>query len=257
MAAIGALVGFLIGLTGLGGGSMLTPTLVLSGMPVTTAVGTSLAYAFLTKVSGSISFWRSGLVHMDIVRDLSYGCFPGTLTGAFVIRYLGLRQPEVQTKLMTVALGVVLIAVSLIMLARLLPLHLRPRVVDRTLPFRSWQRRAVIVLVGFGVGMIVTVTSIGSGAALIPAMVLFYRLDSGTLVGTNVFMGVILAAIAALPHIGLGNVSWEGVVALICGSIPSVWVASRLHGRIPKYIPEGIIGLALLAMGVGILLKRG
>jgi uncharacterized membrane protein YfcA len=153
------------------------------------------------------------------------------------------------------SIGGVLVVVGLIMLARLLPVTLRPALADRTLPLTSAQRRVIVILVGLGVGAVVTVTSIGSGAALIPAMILFYRLDSGTLVGTNVFVGTVLAAVAALPHIGLGHVNWLAVVALACGSLPAMWIATRWHGHIPRHIPEGIIAIALVAMGVGIFFK--
>jgi hypothetical protein len=111
----------------------------------------------------------------------------------------------------------------------------------------------LIILVGFGTGLSVTVTSIGSGAALIPAMVLFYRLDSGLLVGTNVAMGAILAAIASISHMGLGNVDWTSVGLLLCGSIPGIWLGSQIHGRFHRAIPEGGIALALLVMGVRIM----
>lgn len=254
MVGIGLVVGLLIGLTGIGGGSLTTPMLILSGLSPATAVGTSLAFAFVTKLSGSISFVQRKLVHFEIVRDLSIGCLPGTLTGAFVIRYLGLRRPETLDLFMMRAIGTVLIVVALLMLLRLLPVHVRPKLVDRTLPFASWQRSLVIAAVGYAVGAIVTITSIGSAAALIPAMVLFYRLDSGTLVGTNVFMGTIMAFIAAIPHAGLGHVDWSGALGLACGSVPGVWITSRWHGHIPRSIPEGIIAVALLAMGVRIVL---
>jgi hypothetical protein len=256
LVLIGLLIGSLIGLTGLGSGSLLTPLLILlGGMSPGTAVGTSLSFSFVTKLYGSWRFWRRGLVHMDIVRDLSIGGLPGALAGAFVIRYLGIRQPQVLDVFLLRAIGSVLIVVSLIMLARLLPIHLRPATVDRELPFTHGQRRLLIILVGFVVGAVVTITSIGSGAALIPAMVLFYRLDSGVLVGTNIFMGTFIAAVAAIPHAGLGHVEWGGVLALVCGSIPGMWFTSRLHGRIHRAIPEGIIALALLGMGVGIFYK--
>jgi uncharacterized membrane protein YfcA len=254
MVGIGLVVGLLIGLTGIGGGSLATPMLILSGISPATAVGTSLTFSFVTKLSGSISFVRRRLVHFEIVRDLSLGCLPGTLTGAFVIRYLGLRRPETLDAFMLNAIGTVLIVVALVMLLRLLPGRVRPRLVDRTFPVASWQRSLVIALVGFAVGVVVTITSIGSAAALIPAMVLFYRLDSGTLVGTNVFMGTIMAGIAAIPHAGLGHVDWMSVLGLVIGSVPGVWITSRWHGHIPRHIPEGIIAVALLAMGVRIVL---
>jgi uncharacterized membrane protein YfcA len=253
MAEIGIVVGLLIGLTGIGSGSLLTPMLILiGGMSPATAVGNSLAFSFVTKLYGSWHFYRRGLVQMDIVRDLSLGAIPGALIGAFVIRYLGLRRPEIMNSFLLQAIGIVLILVSLIMLARLLPLargsatlHWQP-----VLPPRL--RSLIIAMVGFGVGVSVSLTSIGSGAALIPAMVLFYRLDSGTLVGTNVLMGMILAAVAGLPHVGLGDVDWKAVGALLCGGVPALWLSSQLHGRVVRQIPEGIIAAALMAMGIRI-----
>ena len=255
MIAIGILIGVLIGLTGLGSGSLLTPLLILfAGLAPAPAVGTSLTFALLTKAYGGWSFFRRGLVKMDIIRDLSIGSLPGVLLGAFVIRYLGLRKPDVMNVLMLRAIGMVLIVVSLLMLWRLLPAKMRPAVIDRRPELSEGWRRLLIILVGFGVGLSVTVTSIGSGAALIPAMILFYRLDSGVLVGTNVAMGAILAAIASISHMGLGNVNWPSVILLLCGSIPGIWLGSQFHGRIHRAVPEGAIALALLAMGVRIML---
>jgi uncharacterized membrane protein YfcA len=253
MVSIGLLIGLLIGLTGLGSGSLLTPLLILAGgLSPATAVGTSLAFSFSSKFYGSWNFYRRGMVQMEIVRDLSIGGLPGALAGAFLIRYLGVRQPASMDIVLFRAIGGALIVVSIIMLVRLLPFAVRPEAMDRTLPVPDGLRRAFIILVGFGVGASVTVTSIGSGAALIPAMILFYRLDSGTLVGTNVFMGTILAGIAGISHFGLGHVDWKAVLGLLCGSVPALWYASRLHGRIPRQIPEGIIAAALMAMGVRI-----
>jgi len=254
MALIGVVVGLLIGVTGIGSGSLLTPLLILfGGLAPASAVGTSLFFSFLTKLSGSLSFYRRKMVDMEIVRDLSIGGLPGVLAGAFVIRYLGLRKPSLMEAFLPRAIGTALIVVALIMIVRLLPMAIRPAAADRRLDIAPGLRRFVIILVGFVVGGSVTITSIGSGAALIPAMVLFYRLDSGTLVGTNVVMGTFMAGIAAIPHAGLGNVRWEAVAGLLCGSIPAVWFSSQLHGRIPRQIPEGIIAFGLLAMGLRIL----
>lgn len=254
MIQIGLVVGLLIGLTGLGSGSLLTPMLILlGGMSPANAVGTSLAFSFLTKLYGSWNFYRRGQVLMDIVRDLSLGSLPGVLTGAFVVRYLGLRQPQAMNVIMLRAIGLVLIVVSIVMIVRLLPLTLRPAATDQPLRLKGWQRRTLIIVAGYVVGLCVTFTSIGSGAALIPVMILFYRMDSGTLVGTNVFMGMILAAIAGISHYGLGHVDWRAVGGLLCGSIPAVWLSSQLHGKVPRQIPEGIIAAGLMAMGVHIM----
>lgn len=254
MVQIGLVIGFLIGLTGMGSGSLLTPLLILiGGLSPATAVGTSLVFSFLTKMYGSWDFYRRSMVQIEIVRDLSIGGLPGALAGAFLIRYLGVRKPGMMDLFLMRAIGVALIVVALIMLARMLPEAMRPAAANREFPIPQKFRRLLIILVGFGVGAAVTVTSVGSGAALIPAMILFYRLDPGTLVGTNVFMGTILSALASISHMGLGHVNWLAVLGLLCGSIPALWYATRLHGRIPRQIPEGLIAAALLGMGAYIM----
>jgi uncharacterized membrane protein YfcA len=251
---IGLLIGFLIGLTGMGSGSLLTPLLILlGGLSPATAVGTSLSFSTLTKLYGSWNFYRRKLVDMPIVRDLSIGGLPGALAGAFIVRYLGIRKPAAMDVVLLRAIGLALIIVALIMILRLLPMAVRPAAADRRLSLPPKLQKAAIILTGFGVGLAVTVTSIGSGAALIPAMILFYRLEAGKLVGTNVFMGTVLSAVAMISHTGLGHVDWKAVAGLLCGSVPAVWVATRWHGHIPRQIPEGIIAAVLLAMGAHIM----
>ncbi len=254
MIEIGLIIGLMVGMTGMGSGSLLTPMLILlGGLQPAVAVGTSLVFSFLTKAYGSWNFYRRKMVDTEIVRDLSIGSLPGVLAGAFIIRYLGVRKPELMNVYLLRAIGVVLIVVSVIMIVRLLPLAVRPSAVDRRIHFSPLQRSLLLVLIGFGTGVSVTVTSIGSGVALIPAMILFYRHDSGTIVGTNVWIGTILSGLAGISHFGLGNVNWPAIAGLLCGSIPAVWLASRLHGRIPRQIPEAIIAAALMAMGVQII----
>lgn len=254
MIIIGLLVGLLIGLTGVGSGSLLTPMLILlTGMPPATAVGTSISFSFLTKLYGSWNFFRRGLVNMEIVRDVSLGGLPGVLSGAFIIRYLNVRRPDVMNVFLHHAIGVALIMVAIIMAARMLPESKRPAVLDRPLHLSAAVRRLSIIVVGFVVGMCMTVTSIGSGAALIPAMVLFYHLDSGTLVGTNLFVGALLAATGGIPHIGFGHVDWQAVAGLTLGSVPAVWVSSRLHSGLPRRVTDGIIIGTLVAMGIHII----
>ena len=253
MIGLGIVIGLLIGLTGIGSGSLLTPALILlGGMPPATAVGTSLVFSFVTKLYGSWNFYRRGLVKREIVGWLLWGGLPGVLVGVVVIQRLRLRSPEVMNAFLLRAIGLALVLVSVIMLLRLLPLALRPAAVDRLLPLTERQRRLLMVLAGFGVGVSVTLTSIGSGTAVIPALVLLYRLDSGALVGTSVFLGTILTGLAGIPHLSLGNIEWKALAALLCGSVPGLWLASHVHGRFPRHIPEGIIAAVLMALGIRI-----
>ena len=253
--AIGAGVGFLIGLTGLGSGSLLTPLLILvAGFSPTVAVGTSLAFSCLTKFGGGIQFIRQGLVRYEIVRDLTLGGLPGVLVGALLVHYLGVWHPGTMDSFLLRCIGLVLVLVSVILFLRLLPERLRPELVDRELRLHPSLRQAVVMVCGFIVGVLVSLTSIGAGAALMPVMVLCYRLEIGTLVGSNVFASAILAAVAALPYARLNHVSWTAVAWLLAGSLPAMWIASRVHGRIPRLIPEGLLAAALLSMGLRIVM---
>ena len=253
MIRVGLPVGLLIGLTGIGSGSLLTPLLILLGsMSPATAVGTSISFSFLTKLYGSWKLYRRGLVNTEIVRDLSVGCLPGVLAGAFVIRYLNVRWPDVMNAFLQQSIGVALIVVAM-MAARLLPDSKRLGVLDWPLLLSNALRRLFIIAVAFVVGVSMTVTSIGSGTALIPAMILFYRLDSGGLVGTNLFVGTILAATAGIPQLGFGHIDWRAVASLVCGSIPALWVSSLVHSGLPRHVTDGIIAGALMVMGVYII----
>ncbi len=252
--AIGAGVGFLIGLTGLGSGSLLTPLLILvGGFSPTSAVGTSLVFSCLTKFGGSIQFMRRGLVRYDIVRDLALGGLPGVLIGVLVVHQLGARRPASMDSFLLRSIGLALIFVALILILRLFPEKLQLELLSRDLVLHPSLQRSVVMISGFVVGGLVSITSIGAGAALMPVMVLCYRRDFGTLVGSNLFASAFLAAVAALPHARFGNVSWTAVGLLLAGSLPAMWISSHMHGRIPRHIPEGLLALVLLGMGIRII----
>jgi uncharacterized protein len=254
MVALGLAVGLLIGLTGLGAGSLLTPLLILlAGMSPITAVGTSLAFSVISKSYGSWSFYRRGLVDLTIVRELSWGGIAGAVGGGLVIRYLSRQNPRMLEFFLLRAIGIVLILVSAVMVLKLLPLaELRARL--NPIPrLAESRRRGLVTLVAFAIGAELTVTSIGAGAALVPIMSILYKLDTGTLVGTNLAVAMLLSAFSLAPRIGLGTVQWWSVAALVCGSIPALWFASRLHSRIPRYIPEGMIAAALFGLGLHII----
>jgi uncharacterized protein len=254
MVALGALVGLVIGLTGEGSGSLLTPLLiVLAGMNPAQAVGTSLAFGFTTKLYGSWRFLDRGLVRMDLVKTLASGGVPGALAGGFVIHYLGLRSPHFLDEFLLRAIGSILIVVSLLMLLKLVPYKYRPGI-ERPALFAGRKFPVLLLFIGFLIGVTVSTTSIGSGALLVASLVVLFPIDSGPLVGTSVVTGMILIAVSSLPYAAMGNINWQMVVPLLCGSLPAIHFASRLHGRLPKLVPEGIIATALMAIGLRILL---
>lgn len=129
IVGLGALVGVVIGLTGEGSGSLLTPLLIIiARMSPAEAVGTSLAFGFTTKLYGSYSFFKRGLVRMDLVKRLVIGGVPGALAGGFIIHYLGFHRPHFLDVFLLRAIGSILIVVSLLMLLKLVPYKWRPGV---------------------------------------------------------------------------------------------------------------------------------
>jgi len=253
IVALGALVGLVIGLTGEGSGSLLTPLLIiLARMSPAVAVGTSLAFGFTTKLYGSWSFFRRGLVRMDLVKRLVIGGVPGALMGGFIIHYLGLHRPRFLDFFLLRAIGSILIFVSLLMLLKLVPHQWRPGI-ERPAFFAGRKFAGLLVLIGFAVGATVSTTSIGSGALVVSALVILFPIESGPLVGTSVVTGMVLIAVSSLPYAAMGSIDWRMVLPLLCGSLPAIHFASQLHGRLPRMIPESIIAAALMAMGVHII----
>jgi uncharacterized membrane protein YfcA len=254
MIGLGALVGLVIGLTGEGSGSLLTPLLViLAGMTPAQAVGTSLAFGFTTKLFGAGSFLSRGLVRMDLVRLLASGGVPGALAGGFVIHFLALRSSHFLDVFLLRAIGAILLVVSLLMLLKLVPYKYRPGI-ERPALFAGRKFRGLLRFLGFLIGVTVSTTSIGSGALVVASLAVLFPIGSGPLVGTSVVTGMILVAVSTLPYAVMGNISWHTVVPLLCGSLPAIHFASRLHGSLPKMVPEGIIATALMAMGLRVLL---
>ncbi len=247
---IGAALGLLVGLTGMGSGSLVTPVLILqAGLSPTTAVGTAVVASFATKLYGSWNFYRRSMVDFTILRELSYGCVPATIAGAMLIRHVGLHRPDTLQHLLLRAIGVALVCVSVMMIVRLLPRRIQ-EVGAPTIQLAHHHRRIVVIVAGFGIGFVFSLTSVGSGAALIPLMVLCYdRAQTSSMVGTSIVMGALLAAIAGFAHAGLGDVDWRAVLGLITGALPAMWISGHLHSRLPRQVPEGVIAAVLMAMG--------
>ena len=251
ITALGLGVGLLLGLTGIGSGSVLTPLLILvGGLAPAKAVGTSLAFAFATKIVASISFYRRGLVDFPILKKLAPGAATGLALGFFLLRNLGGRSSQIENAFLQRAIGVALLAVFGLMAARLFPNSTGHALAGSLMKFAQQHEGILAFVAGFAVSLSVTLTSIGSGAALIPMLYLLYRPDSGRLVGTSILCGTILSAAAGLLHLGRGDVDLRVVAALLVGSLPAIWLASHLHGRLPRLVSEGIIATAMLILGV-------
>jgi uncharacterized protein len=249
-------VGILLGLTGIGSGSVLTPLLILfGGLAPASAVGTSLTFAFVTKIFGSWRFYRRRLVDIRAMGRLLLGSVPGLLVGIGLVLHLRGVSTRLENLILTRAIGMALAAVSILMVARFLPSTEEHPLVLSLTRFCKRHEGFLLLLTGFVVSVAVTLTSIGAGAALLPALYLIYKKDSGTLVGTSIVFGTILSAVGGLLHAGTGDVDLRIAGMLVAGSIPGIWLSSHVHARLPRQITEGAIAVTLLVLGLRFLLK--
>jgi uncharacterized membrane protein YfcA len=232
-------VGFLVGLTSMGGATLTTPFLILVlGVRPQFAIGTDLIYASLTKIVGGVIHWRRGLVDTRIVRALAIGSVPGGITGSLAVYALGRLSPVSDTVLRD-CIGATLLVVTLWLAlrgnwSRAKPARWRS---DR---HRDWATASWGALVG----VIVGVTSIGSGTLILPFLMWAYDAPAARLVGTDIFHAAILLATTGFLFAGFGSVQWDLLPWLLCGSLPGVALGSRLAPR----LPERALRLVLMAI---------
>lgn len=251
-ALTGFLVGILVGLTGMGGGSLMTPILVLVlGVRPSFAVGTDLAYHTVTNAVGSLQHFRQGLVRIPTALWLSLGSVPASLLGVGVIGALR-HMPGVDIDhLIGRTLAVVLFFVAAMLLAqpfiarRLWPQD-RPSVFYARLQKMRRHRTPILVVVGVIVGFVVGITSVGGGTLVMFAMLLLYpKWPMNQRVGTDVFQGFLVSAAAAAAHWQLGTVNFPMVTELLIGSIPGVLLGARLTKVVPENVLRPLVAGAL------------
>lgn len=241
----GALVGFLVGMTGVGGGSLMAPILVLGfGFAPAMAVGTDLWFATVTKSVGGLVHRRFGSPDWTVIGRLALGSVPAAV---LTLAYLGF----VQSGKLDAALLMKLLGAMLVLTAILVPVkHIIHSPVTRLramlgvrLGTVQW---AATVAAGALVGCLVTLTSIGAGALVAVVLMLLYplRLNTRSLVGSDIVHAIPLALIAAMGHSWLGNVDWGLLGMLLIGSVPGVVAGSFAAGR----VSETWVRLALSAM---------
>jgi uncharacterized membrane protein YfcA len=248
IAATGLLVGTIVGITGVAGGALMTPILVmLFGVAPTTAVGTDLLYASATKVFGTAVHARHGTIDWEVVRRLATGSLPAAALTLWWMESSGMGgiKDGVVITAIGVALGIT--ALGMIFKDRLHSFGTRLRV-GNTERFKAMQP-GLTVLAGAVLGVMVTMTSVGAGAIGTVMLVYLYplRLVGGRLVGTGLAHATPLALIAGLGHLSLGNVNLALMVNLLMGSIPGVMVGSLISARAPvKLVQHTIAGVLLM-----------
>jgi uncharacterized membrane protein YfcA len=245
-------VGLLVGMTGVGGGSLMTPVLILLfGVQTTTAVGTDLLYAAATKSAGTLSRGLAQTVDWKITARLACGSIPGTTLTIGVLYLLDIHG-SASPRLLNIILGVTLLvsASSMLFLRRLRWLTVRhhPGAVASRLLIPG------TVLAGFVLGVLVTLTSVGAGALGMIVLVLLYTdRPIDRLIGSDIAHAVPLTLIAGCGHWLLGSVSWTLVATLLLGSVPGIILGSHLSSRLPEYVARSVVAAILTVVGARVL----
>jgi uncharacterized protein len=245
----GFLIGMLVGFTGVGGGALMTPLLVLLfGVHPATAVGTDLLYAAITKSAGTLVHGLSDTVDWKITRRLAYGSVPTTALTLIALAYLSHHAGEGgASSVITTVLGVALIltAIALIFRKRILDFF-----TQRVGEFEPGQTRALTIALGAVLGVLVSLSSVGAGAIGVTVLLILYpRLPVARIVGSDIAHAVPLTLIAGVGHWLLGSVDWVLLVSLLAGSIPGITVGSYIGARIPDRVLRPILASTLAVVG--------
>lgn len=246
----GFLVGLIVGVTGVGGGSLMTPLLVLLfGVSPATAVGTDLLYASLTKTLGGWVHSRRGTVDWKIVGLLSLGSLPAAVITIALLKYLALDKKTLSglvTGVLSVAL--ILTAAALLLKARIRKLAQRRDGTVFELHYRHLS--AATIITGALLGIMVTISSVGAGAlGMVVLLFLYPRHAAVKLVGTDIAHAVPLTAVAGLGHLALGTVDIVLLGSLLLGSLPGIYIGSHLSAKMPETVLRPVLATMLLFIG--------
>jgi uncharacterized membrane protein YfcA len=249
-------VGVLVGMTGIGGGSLMTPMLILVfGVTPVTAIGTDLAYAAVTKTVGGYKHWRQRTVDLRLSSWMALGSVPAAIFGVWVLdRLEDLANRDFDDLLITI-LGCALLLTGAATLVRAFLKSMQERERDE-IPMDTRHKVAAVVM-GACVGFVLGVTSAGSGALIAVGLILLFRLSPQRVVGTDVFHAAILLWAAGLAHVSAGNVDFAMVGTILIGSVPGVWLGSHWSVRVDPAVLRTTLAVVLLGAGLALLIKGG
>jgi uncharacterized membrane protein YfcA len=242
----GFAVGLLVGITGVGGGSLMTPLLILLfGIHPATAVGTDLLYAAATKTAGSLVHGLARSIHWPIVVRLACGSIPASVVTLSVLWWLNLDSGVARSLINYVlCFALLLTATSLIFRKAIMNLY-RQRL-DRLQPTTT--ARATI-LVGIGLGVLVSISSVGAGAVGVVALLLLYpQLPMARIIGSDIVHAVPLTLVAGTGHWIIGTVDWHLMGSLLVGSLPGIVVGSYFAVRVPERALRLILAATLIVV---------
>lgn len=245
----GAVVGLAVGITGVGGGSLMTPLLLLFGFPPNVAIGTDLLYAAITKSGGIISHQKQKNIQWDLVIRLALGSLPAAIVTSIALHYF-FEDANEYSHILTLVLGGMLIFTAFVLFFRQ-RLKSDQFQSNRFLIFSHKHSKIFTIMMGVILGVFVTLSSVGAGAiGAAILMTLYPHLPARKVVGVDIAHAVPLTLIAGFAHLLLGNVDFVLLGSLLIGSLPAVFLGAKLSRKIPNALLQPILASVLMTLGV-------
>jgi uncharacterized membrane protein YfcA len=248
-------VGILVGLTGMGGGSLMTPLLiVVFGIKPVTAVGTDLAYGAITKTLGGWRHLRLRTVDTGLSTWISIGSVPAAVGGVYVLNAIERAYGSQFDKIMITAVAAALLFTGTAVMVRAL---FARQLIERERFAPTRRNKVAAIVLGAFVGFVLGVTSAGSGTLIAIGLIIVFRLAPRQVVGTDVYQAAILLWAAAIAHVVSGNVDWGLAGTILLGSLPGVWLGSHLITKVRVEALRLGLAIVLIGSGLGLLTKAG
>ncbi|MGD1056878.1 MAG: sulfite exporter TauE/SafE family protein [Solirubrobacteraceae bacterium] len=255
MVAFGFAVGLLVGITGTGGGSVMTPLLVVVfGINPVTAIGTDIAYSAVEKTVGGVRQFRAGNVDVPLSTRMAFGSVPAAILGVIFLKYLERHLGSNFETVIFSLLAAALLLTGAALLARVLNTS-RGNEHDAVRLTRAATIQAIVL--GACVGFVVGLTSAGSGALIAVGLILWFRLRPRKVVGTDLFHASIVLWAAGIAHVFAGDIDYGLAGTLLVGAIPGVLLSTQISLHAPQGALRGALALVLLGAGLGMLSKAG
>ena len=243
-------IGAIVGMTGVGGGSLMTPLLIgVFRLSPAVAIGTDLFFAGITKSGGALAHARHGHVDKQITLRLLAGSLPAAVATIVAMHLTGITKAWAGT--LTVALGIALLVTALTVAYRS-AWHDLGLKLERWLP--ESRKPAITVAAGALLGVLVSLSSVGAGAIGVTLILLLYpRLSTQRVVGTDIAHAVPLTLVAGIGHATLGNVDWALLGALLIGSLPGIWLGANLTKWLPERLTRAVLCVSLVTAGLKVI----
>jgi len=251
---LGFMVGVMIGISGMGGGSLMTPAMILLlGIRPVTALATDLVYMALTKSFGAFQYYRSASLDFQIVKYLLIGGIPSSALGIILVTEVAFDIGIQVDSFINQSLGLILIPAAILILYQ--ATGRQGGINHKIASISASKRNMITVIVGSFIGFLVSITSVGSGTLLLPFLLFSYNLIPTKLIGTDMLFAAVITGITGFVYLSLGGVALPLLALLMTGSIPGVYVGSRIGHKLPiKYI-RIILGVILFITAIILLIK--